>query len=129
MEWLTATGSLAWSNTASSQVRTTRTKMSGLNGGFSTGQDFIPISGNNEGQDYATQKPEAGVNRGFVPGGNRVDHIISLDMAKEISMIQRTDKGKQARQYFIECERRAKQPVKQLPPGVSAGGIVRSVEW
>lgn len=35
------------------------------------------------------------------------NHIISLDMAKEISMIQRTDKGKQARQYFIECEKRA----------------------
>ena len=63
-----------------------------------------------EGQDYATQKSEAGANRGFVPGGNRIDHIVSLDMAKEISMIQRTEKGKQARQYFIECERRAKQP-------------------
>ena len=41
----------------------------------------------------------------------QMNHIISLDMAKEISMIQRTDKGKQARQYFIECERRAKQPI------------------
>ena len=59
-----------------------------------------------EGRDYATQKPEAGATSGFVPGGNRIDHIITLDMAKEISMIQRTDKGKQARQYFIECERR-----------------------
>ena len=29
-------------------------------------------------------------------------------------MIQRTDKGKQARQYFIECERRAKQPTGEL---------------
>ncbi|AZA08740.1 phage antirepressor KilAC domain-containing protein [Corynebacterium pseudopelargi] len=37
-----------------------------------------------------------------------LNHVISLDMAKEISMIQRTDKGKQARQYFIECEKRAK---------------------
>lgn len=42
-------------------------------------------------------------------GGTVKDHILTLDMAKEISMIQRTDKGKQARQYFIECERRAKQ--------------------
>ena len=38
-----------------------------------------------------------------------MNHIVSLDMAKEISMIQRTDKGKQARQYFIECERLARE--------------------
>ncbi|MBV1759261.1 MAG: antA/AntB antirepressor family protein [Dethiosulfatibacter sp.] len=29
------------------------------------------------------------------------DHAIKLDMAKELCMIQRTEKGKQARQYFI----------------------------
>lgn len=41
------------------------------------------------------------------------DHALTLDMAKELSMIQRTEKGKQARQYFIAMEKRAKQP--QLP--------------
>lgn len=61
--------------------------------GFSAGQDFSPILGN--------------INRAGRP---RIDHIVSLDMAKEISMIQRTDKGKQARQYFIECERQSKNP-------------------
>lgn len=40
-------------------------------------------------------------------GGKRkiTDHAIKLDMAKEISMIQRSEKGKQARQYFIKIEK------------------------
>lgn len=32
-------------------------------------------------------------------------------MAKEISMIQRNEKGKQARQYFIECEKKLNKPM------------------
>lgn len=64
--------------------------------GFIAGQDFDQK--NLIGQDKLGRKREAH------------NHIISLDMAKEISMIQRTDKGKQARQYFIECEKRARAP-------------------
>lgn len=40
------------------------------------------------------------------------DHAISLSMAKELSMIQRTEKGKEARLYFIECEKQMKQQFK-----------------
>ena len=35
----------------------------------------------------------------------QADYEITLDMAKELSMIQRSEKGKQARQYFIQCEK------------------------
>lgn len=66
--------------------------------GFSAGQDFTPNLVKSTG------------------GRPRADHIITLDMAKEISMIQRTERGKQARQYFIECERRLKQVQPELTP-------------
>lgn len=38
------------------------------------------------------------------------DHEITLDMAKEIAMIQRSEKGKQVRQYFLELERKWNSP-------------------
>lgn len=38
-----------------------------------------------------------------------IEYHISLDMAKEISMVDRSAKGKEARQYFISCEKRLKE--------------------
>ncbi len=71
------------------------------NYGFEEGKDFTPISGKSNG------------------GRPRTEYAMTLDMAKEISMIQRNDKGKQARQYFIEVEKEYKQnqiDVNELSP-------------
>jgi anti-repressor protein len=46
--------------------------------------------------------------KNLVGGGVEKEHFLTLDMAKELSMVERNTKGKEARQYFIECERRAK---------------------
>ena len=44
------------------------------------------------------------------------EYQISLDMAKELAMVERNDKGKQARQYFIECERKLRETQAKLAP-------------
>lgn len=62
-----------------------------------------------ENQDFLLLKNEQQTGRG---GHNKVDHIIKLDMAKEIAMIQRTDKGKEVRTYFIQVEKDFNSPEK-----------------
>lgn len=42
------------------------------------------------------------------------DFAITLDMAKELSMVENSDKGSQARKYFIQCEKKLKGFTPQL---------------
>lgn len=62
-----------------------------------------------------------------------IDHAISIDMAKEISMIQRTEKGKQARKYFIECEKIVKgetnvnKYISEIDNAKAEMGLVREI--
>lgn len=65
-----------------------------------------------ENQDFVCSPILASNGRG---GHNRKDYHLTLDMAKELAMVERNDKGKQARQYFIECERKLKNNTPALP--------------
>lgn len=62
--------------------------------GFTEGKDFEILVA----QKRATNNPRN-------PWTEITDHILSIDMAKHLAMIQRTEKGKAVRQYFIECEK------------------------
>lgn len=71
---------------------------------FVENQDYVCVSQNCETQRKDGQK---GVTV-------RTDYHITLDMAKELSMVERNAKGKQARQYFIACEKALIGDVGQL---------------
>jgi len=49
--------------------------------------------------------------------GNKMkDYILTLDMAKHIAMVQRSEIGMKVRNYFIECEKQLKNQKPQLTP-------------
>ncbi|MBU2842583.1 antA/AntB antirepressor family protein [Acidithiobacillus thiooxidans] len=70
--------------------------------GFIEGQDFVTFSPLDE-FDFIKLGNQSG------RGGDRrsKEYALTLNMARELCMLSRTPKGKQARLYFIECERRA----------------------
>lgn len=57
----------------------------------------------------ASQKREA--KKG---GQNAVEYILTIDMAKHICMLERNEKGKQVRRYFLEVEKKYKSIVTQI---------------
>lgn len=59
-----------------------------------------------EGEDFCSFLSES------TGGRPAQDAILTIDMAKELCMIQRNEKGKQARQYFIQIEKDWNSPEK-----------------
>ncbi|HEF4932503.1 TPA: antA/AntB antirepressor family protein [Campylobacter jejuni] len=54
-----------------------------------------------ENQDYIIELV-------YTKGRPRKEYYITLDMAKELCMVENNEKGRQARRYFIECEKHLK---------------------
>lgn len=49
----------------------------------------------------------------------KTDYALSINAAKEISMMSQTEKGKQARRYFIECEKQLREQRAVISSGTS----------
>ena len=67
--------------------------------GFTEGVDFNPVK----------------IDRVRMEGSREVsrtieDHQLTIDMAKELCMIQRTERGKECRRYFLDVERQWNSP-------------------
>jgi anti-repressor protein len=81
--------------------------------GFTKGNDYSPISADRSDG---------------LPGKPRTEYLLSLQMAKELSMLERSPRGKQARQYFIKCEeeliRQSQDPVTLLNDPAAMRGLL-----
>lgn len=76
--------------------------------GFEENQDFSMVSLKSETiRQYAT-----GQRKGVAKS---VEYHLSLDMAKELSMVENTEQGRMARRYFIDMERKALSQQPALP--------------
>lgn len=64
-----------------------------------------------ENTDFITLRNQG--NKGFGGDVKSVEYIVSIDIAKHLAMIEMTDKGRQVREYFIECEKKLRKH--QLP--------------
>jgi phage anti-repressor protein len=65
-----------------------------------------------ENRDYILVEQICPTNNPKNPSAVRADHAITIPMAKELCMLQRSAKGKECREYFIACEESWNSPEK-----------------
>ena len=79
--------------------------------GFTEGEDFNPLKierVQNEGERMVARTVD--------------DAVLTIDMAKELCMIQRNEKGTQARQYFLQIEKDWNSPEKVMARALQIAG-------
>lgn len=81
--------------------------------------------GFSDGVDFTSVKTFTVVNNGAEKPLE--DYAMTINMAKEVSMIQRSEKGKLARRYFIACEEKLKEVMS--PSYMISDPIKRAEKW
>lgn len=85
-------------------------------------RDRIEQFGFIENKDFSTFRENS------QKGRPRKEYYVSIDMAKELAMVERNDKGKEARRYFIECERKLKEAQSPALPNF-ADPAAAAIAW
>ena len=84
-----------------------------------------------EGKDYFTENQLLPKNGQKVFHRPRTEYFLTIDMAKEIAMVERTEVGKMIRNYFIEMEKIVMQTIIKMPKSLNVYGMeaLPYVEW
>ncbi|WP_063102162.1 antA/AntB antirepressor family protein [Escherichia coli] len=77
--------------------------------GFEENKDFVVFS--NSGKNSV--------------GRRRKDYHLTLDTAKELAMVERNEKGRQIRRYFIKCEKKLREDATSTQPPLNVDIIMR----
>ena len=82
----------------------------------------------NESEDWARLKDDS--DNQLVTNPNKVsyDYVITLDFAKHLAMMARTEKSHEYRNYFLECERIAKSTIEKALPKTFAEALRLAAE-
>jgi len=69
-------------------------------------------------------------------GQNRKDYHITFDMAKELAMVEKTDRGREYRRYFIDCENTLREiaaknslPAPTPPPAIDFSKLLKTLDY
>lgn len=76
-----------------------------------------------EDEDFIT------ITENLVSGGKQNTHIFTIDIAKELCMVENNEKGSEARKYFIAVEKKFKQQSLPTPSYMIEDEEARAVKW